>query len=171
MLYPAKLYEEELTEKFYNIWFSDKNKYWNNDTWYQTIEINNDTWETHQFVSVREKDDEVVGYISYDIDRQANIVSDIGIINFGDTKAVFSKDVMQAIDDIFCKFNFKKIEFSVVVGNPAEKIYDKFIAQYGGRVVGTWRNHTKLIDGEAYDTKMYELFREMYIHNKKGHDS
>jgi hypothetical protein len=53
-----------------------------------------------------------------------------------------------------------------VIGNPIEKSYDKLIHKYGGRVVGTYKQHTKLIDNKLYDEKFYEIFRDDYIKNK-----
>ena len=57
---------------------------------------------------------------------------------------------------------FYKMNWSVIVGNPAERMYDKFIAKHGGRVVGTYRRDTLLCDGEFYDRKAYELLSEEF---------
>jgi hypothetical protein len=48
----------------------------------------------------------------------------------------------------------------VVVGNPAERLYDRVINKYGGRIVGIKEKSTKLIDGLYYDVKLYEIFKE-----------
>ncbi len=55
-------YKEQLEKLQYNIWFKDKYKFWNNDTYYDAMTIDDSTWERHQFVSI--KDDNVIGYIS-----------------------------------------------------------------------------------------------------------
>ena len=36
----------------------------------------------------------------------------------------------------------------------------KFIKKHGGRIVGTYKNSTKLIDGKYYDSVMFEIMRE-----------
>ena len=77
------------------------------------------------------------------------------IINFSDKKITFGKDIGQALDEIFTKYNFRKLKFSVVVGNPIEKSYDKLIHEYCGRIVGTFKDHTRLIDNKNYDEKFY----------------
>jgi hypothetical protein len=46
---------------------------------------------------------------------------------------------------------------SNVVGNPAERMYDKFIEKYNGRVVGIKKNEVKLVDGKFYGLKLYEI--------------
>ena len=71
-----------------------------------------------------------------------------------------------AIDQMFTKFNFRKKSFFVIVGNPIEKTYDKFVSRYGGRIIGVKKQHVKLTDGKYYDKKMYEIFRDDYIKNK-----
>ena len=65
--------------------------------------------------------------------------------------------------DIFEKYNFRKLSFYVVVGNPIEKSYDKMCERYGGRIVGVKRKNTRLIDGKYYDEKLYEILKEDYM--------
>ena len=163
MLYAAQLYEEDLNSLFIGIWFDEKYKYWNAGAHYDKFEVEDTTYNKHQFVSVNSKTDQVIGYIGYDVDRVSQVVSCFNIINFTDNKFIFGKDVMQAVDDIFRMFKFYKIEFNVVVGNPAEKIYDKFIKLYGGKVVGIFHSRIVLIDGKRYDMKYYELTRNNYL--------
>ena len=62
----------------------------------------------------------------------------------------------------------RKLEFTVVVGNPIEKTYDKLIKKYGGNIVGVKHKNCKLIDNKYYDEKIYEIFREDYIKNRYG---
>ena len=62
----------------------------------------------------------------------------------------------------------RKMEFSVVVGNPIEETYDKMIAQYGGQITGVKHKHVRLLDGNYYDYKEYEIFREDYIKAKES---
>ncbi len=87
----------------------------------------------------------------------------LGVINFSDNKIVFGMDLGQALNDIFEKYKFRKLKFSVFIGNPIEKSYDKMIEKYGGRIVGYYKEETRLIDGEYYDEKLYEITREEYL--------
>jgi len=80
---------------------------------------------------------------------------------------IFGADLGRALKDIFEKYNFRKLGFSVVVGNPVEKAYDRIIGRYGGRVVGTHIKQCRLTDGEYYDLKKYEIFREDYMKNRR----
>ena len=65
MLEPAIKYKDQLQSLQYDIWFDDKYEYWNNSIYYSGINVDPDTWNRHQFVSVY--NNEVIGYISYDI--------------------------------------------------------------------------------------------------------
>lgn len=92
----------------------------------------------------------------------------LNIINFEDEPSMtFTMDMGQALTDIFEKYNFRKLNFYVVVGNPAEKSYDKMIKRYGGRVVGYRKENTRLFDGKYYDEKLYEVMREDYFRKKE----
>lgn len=161
MLEPAIKYKDQLEKLQYDIWFNDKYKYWNCDTYYDTMKIDEDTWNRHQFVSV--VNGRVIGYISYNVSRSDNSAHTLSILNFSDNKAVFGMDLGQALKDIFEKYKFRKLKFCVVVGNPIEKSYDKMIEKYGGRIVGTYKKDVKLIEGEYYDRKLYEIFAEEYF--------
>lgn len=161
MLEPAVKYKEQLERLQYNIWFNDKYKYWNYNVYNRPIDIDANTWNSHQFVSVY--NGEVIGYISYSISRGDNNAYALSIINFSDNKAIFGKDLGCALRDIFEKYKFRKLNFSVLIGNPAEKSYDKMIAKYGGRIIGVRKEDVKLIDGNYYDEKLYEIFANDYF--------
>lgn len=166
MLQPAIKYQEQLQNLYYDIWFNDKYKYYNADVYYNDLQVDKDTWSRHQFVSVHKNT--VIGYISYSICRQNNSITGLEIINFSDKKAVFGRDVITALKDIFEKYNFRKIKFCVVIGNPIEKTYDKLIKKYGGRIVGVYKNETRLVDGKYYDEKHYEILATEYFDTKNS---
>ena len=46
-------------------------------------------------------------------------------------------------------------------------MYDKYIEKYGGRIVGIFKEDVRLYDGEYYDHKYYEIFREEFIKKYK----
>lgn len=167
MLDLAIKHVDQLQDKMLSTWFDDKYKYFHCSNWYSNEKIvKNDTWNQHQFVSVNTAG-EVIGFISYEIKRAENYACALAAINFSDQKMTFGKDLGQCIQEIFEKFKFEKLKFSVVVGNPIERTYDTLIEKYGGRVVGTFQKDVKLIDGEYYDFKLYELTRENYLKNTK----
>lgn len=161
LLEPAIKYKDQLEKLQYNVWFDDKYKYWNADVYYSSMEIENNTWNKHQFVSVL--NDEVIGYIAYNVSRSDNTVHALSILNFTDNKATFGMDLGRAVRDIFEKFKFRKLNFTVVIGNPIEDTYDRLIEKYGGRIVGVHKEDVKLVDGLYYDRKLYEITSREYF--------
>lgn len=165
MLDLAIKYQDQVISKFRDTWFKDKYKYFHNANYFEDWAIKDSTWTNHQFVSVR--NGEVIGYIGYNIDHSWNLVNGLAIINFEDSPSmVFAADMGHAIRDIFEKYQFRKLCFSVIVGNPIESSYDKMCLKYGGRIVGIRKKNARLIDGNFYDEKLYEIFREDYINAK-----
>jgi len=86
-----------------------------------------------------------------------------GFIILLHNRGVWGRDLINVVANIFEKFAFRKLLFSVVVGNPIERSYDRLIQRYGGRIVGTYKDHCKLMDGNYYDSKLYEIFKEDYF--------
>jgi hypothetical protein len=114
-----------------------------------------------------DKNDNVLGLFRAEINRVTDKISSLVIVSFCDKcNITFSKDLYQFLQDLFEKYNFRKIEFSVVIGNPIEKMYDKYIKKYGGRIVGIKKQSSKLQDGKYYDVKLYEIFRDKYLKSK-----
>lgn len=156
MIEPAQKYKEELQELYYDIWYDDKYKYYNNGCYWSPLELREDTWNAHEFVSV-DKDGNILGIITYEVDHTIPAARNLSIINFGGDHFTFGKDVIQVIQDIFEKYNFRKLSFGVVIGNPIEQTYDKLIAKYGGRIVGIAKDDVILQNHKLYDMKMYEI--------------
>lgn len=165
MLDFAIKYKEKLQSMFVDTWYKEKYKYYQYANYCNIPEFKDNTWEFHDFVSLDGKGN-IIGNFYYRVDRTTENVSNLGIINFGGNEAIFAKDLLQVVRDIFEKFNFNKLSFSVVIGNPAEKGYDKLIQKYNGRIVGIKEKETKLFDGKYYDVKLYEILKENYLRSK-----
>ena len=161
MLKPAILYAEQLPKMYQKLWFNEKYKYYNYNSYWNSFTIEDKTWDWHEFVSVSQTG-EVLGYIHYRVDRVTLKCCNFGAINFTNNP-LFGKDLLQAIKDIFERFNFHKLAFSVVIGNPVEKSYDRLCQKYGGRILCIEKEETKLEDNKYYDVKRYEILRNDYI--------
>lgn len=167
MLKLAYPYKEQLNQKYIETTVDEKYKYYHADTYADfNIELVDSTWTKLQMVSVN-KDDEVTGFFSASIDRGDERISSLLVMNFGDINFTFSQDFYRFLHDLFLKFNFRKMCFAVVVGNPAEKMYDRYIERYNGRVVGTRKKEVRLFDREYYDLKIYEIFRDDFLAAKE----
>lgn len=160
MLKLAYPYQDALNATWQSIAFREKYQFYNTGKcWYYKIELADNSWDNIQMVSIGASE-KILGFFSANIDRQANKVQNVGAINFGDLNIAFSKDFYQFLTELFTKHHFRKVEWRVVVGNPAERMYDKIIDKYGGRIIGIRSATTITADGVLRDEKEYELFRE-----------
>ena len=96
------------------------------------------------------------------LDRDYMIITELSLVNYSQTYVEFYSDFIEFIRRLV-RVGFRKICFSVIVGSPAERTYDRFVKRYGGRIVGTHKSHVKLIDGKYYDLKLYEVFTNNLI--------
>ena len=166
MLKTAYAYKDKLQSAYNTIVFTDKYKYFNfSNYWDYTIKLSENSWDNIEMVSV-DKNNNVIGYLRAGISRDSDKISSLGILNFYDKNITFSRDLYQFLSNLFNKYNFRKIEFIVVIGNPAEHMYDRIMEKYGGRVVGIKKESTKLVDGKYYDVKLYEIFKEDFERSK-----
>ena len=164
MAYP---YRDKLNQSWQAIVFNNKYKYYNfTNYWSYEIGLNNDSWNKIEMISVN-KNDEILGFLSASCDRSANKISNVGAINFKDVNLTFSKDFHKFLNELFTLHNFNKIEWDVLIGNPAEKMYDKIIKKYGGSIVGVQHESAVLMDGTFCDVKEYELFKRDYLKHIK----
>lgn len=163
MLEPAQLYEGVLKEKFCRIAYDPFYMY-SQSGYADEYTSSKSNWSKHEFVSL-DSNGKIIGYIGYDVYQKDRTAEGMVAINF--TGSVeFGGDLLKAIDDIFCKYNFRKLCFSVYIGNPIEDTYDRLVNTYGGYIVGVKKKHTRLLDGNFHDLKMYEIFRDKYIANR-----
>lgn len=165
MLKNALLYEDQIRNKFYNIWYDNKYEYYFSSDYRMDFKIPKNGSERRDFVSI-DSENNVLGYICYRIKADVRLVYEFGAINFSSNKITFGFDLKQVIDDIFMKFNMETLEFSVVCGNPIEKSYDRFIEQIGGKVLCIRHNRVKDLAGNIHDDKLYEINYVNYINFK-----
>lgn len=166
MLKLAKPYKDQIEKaQIHVIENEEQYKYLNVSSYWDNFmsEIPDSDWNSIIRLSVAE--DKVLGYFKALIARDTNDVSSLTIVNFNlkTISFTFIKDLETFIKYLLEYKKFRKIAFSVVVGNPAERLYDKFIEKYNGRVVGVRKNDVKLVDGKYYDLKLYELENALTI--------
>lgn len=161
MLKLSYTYKEQLNNTYQEIVFQKKYRYYNYGSWWDyNIKVEDNSWDNISMISI-DISNNILGYFNADINRSSNKVSSLGIMNFVDkNNIIFSKDMYKFIIDLFIKFNMRKIEFEVVIGNPIEKMYDKYVTKYGGKIIGISKEAIKLDDNCYYDVKHYEIFRK-----------
>lgn len=156
MLKPAIMYKDQLRIKMSEIFLDRAYRYYFvGGREYIELNINEDTWNSYSFVSV-DSNDEIVGMIAAEIDRVAYGVTEISAINFANSKKLLYAKDMNSVFKFLLSKNFNRIGWTVIVGNPAEKQYDRYCKNNGCRIVGIKRNAV-CIDNQLFDIKMYEI--------------
>lgn len=154
--------KERIKDRMSMIRYVDYFKYYNHRSWFDSdIDIEPNTWSQIQMVS--EDKTSLCGFMGARLNRDANNVDDIYAINFRVNDYVFAKDFREFLSSLFLKYKFNKVSFRSIVDNPANKMYQKIVDRYGGRVVGIKIKEVKLPDGELYDEILYEIMREDFM--------
>lgn len=163
MLRPAQLYKEKLQEENIKSWYKLENIFWNSGYGDSQINIKEDNYDCHQFVSVDKKDN-VIGYITYAVNWSAMSADRFGIISFDKGNVTFAKDIYSAICDLFEKYNMNRVSWFAYADNPAIRGYRNFIKKHGGRECAYYRQIARLQDGKLHDAISFEILAEEFHH-------
>lgn len=161
MLKPAQLYKEKLQEENIKSWYRPENIFWNGGCGDSQIDIREDNHDCHQFVSV-DKEDNVIGYISYAVNWSAMSAYGFGIISFRKGSIEFAKDLHEAICNLFEVYNMNRIQWGAYTDNPAIRGYRNFIKKHGGRECAHYRQIVRLQDGRLHDMVDFEILAEEF---------
>lgn len=121
-------------------------------TW--KLEVEDTEWAKVQRVSF--DGTEVVGYLAAGIDRDPRTVDWLAAISYRPGSPIFARDLAAFFHSLLVG-GYTRIGWSVTIGNPAEVVYDRAVAELGARVVGVRRRDTRTRDGVIRDSKVYEL--------------
>lgn len=161
MLKPAILYKDKILENYSNILYDVRYQWYFSGQGTSLPNIQDNTYNRHCFASV-DKNNNVVGFVTYGINSSANSCNNFGIISFDKGNIQFIRDVKQALNDIFYKYNFNRIDFYCFADNPALRGYRNFIKKYGGREVGFLQQSNRLLDGKLHDFIIFEILKSDY---------
>lgn len=167
----AKLYEDQIRCKMWEIWYEEKYQYFFNGSDRQDFDLScNDSRYQSRAFAVLNSYDRLIGYIRYYVDPEMRIAQWFDAINFSDDKITFGMAIKQVIEDCFLKFGMEVVEWNVICGNPIEKSYDRLCKKMGGQIVGIRHKRVKDLAGNIHDDKTYEILREDFlnaIHNER----
>jgi RimJ/RimL family protein N-acetyltransferase len=161
MLKPAQLYKDKLQEENIKSWYKPENIYWHGGTAEYEIDLPDNNGNCHCFVSV-DKNDNVIGWISYNVDWVSMSADGWGIISFDKGNMEFAKDLYKAICDCFEVYHLNRISWNCYADNPAIRGYRNFIKKYGGRECAYFRQYIKLMDGKLHDSVSFEILAEEF---------
>ena len=154
MLIPAIAKEKEL-EKLFNYHIYDENMFlYNGFPYCNQIPDLQPAEQTYKWAIVNNKN-EIVGYFTYHIDAYSDTVNWFGLYSFK-TDVAIGIDVYKKMKMLLKQH--RRLEWSMVGGNPVEKHYDRFIERYGGRKVAL-KEAVKDQNGIYHDEYIYEIIQ------------
>lgn len=162
MLKPAQLYQDRLQEENIKAWYKPENIFWNGGTGDSTINLPDNNYDSHCFVSV-DNNDNVIGYIAYAVDWSAMSAERFGIISYKKNSIEFAKDVYKVVCDLFEVYHMNRVSWCAYSDNPAIRGYRYFIKKHGGRECGYYRQIARLQDGKLHDCVMFEILAEEFV--------
>ena len=165
MLKPAKLYEDELQKLYCEKWHDYNLQFYTGWRSGGEFNISEDAYNRNEFVSV-DAEGNIYGYIGYAFDFYTGVADNFGILSFKKSNALFAKDLLQVVDDIFIKYKFRLMSWRMVGDNPVEKHYQKFCKKYGGQEVARLKDYCRFNDGSYHDDVIFLLTRENYLKNR-----
>ena len=169
MLKAAQLYKEQLEQKSIESWYKPENIYWHGGTAEYAIELSDNNGSRHCFVSV-DKNNNVIGWISYNVDWISMSSDGWGIISFEKGSMEFVKDLYQAICDCFEVYHLNRISWNCYADNPAIRGYRNFIKKHGGRECAYFRQYIRLRDGKLHDSVSFEILAEEFQSRSGGNN-
>lgn len=167
MLKPAMLYEDEIKHLYTSIWYDLDYMYYSMDTGMGEYNLADNNGSHHQFASV-DKDNNVIGLISYTVNWECLSANAFGAIAFQKMHPCFIADLRQALKDIFFKYNLNRLSFYAVADNPAVESYKRIILKYGGTICGYEHDCCRLIDGKLHDYISFEIMAKDFKAHYKG---
>lgn len=153
----------ELQAKYRATIFDERYKYYRRTPGGEYyIPIADNSHDAVQFVSLDET--EVIGYFSVKVNRLTQTGYDLEAIHFSSKQSpIFTQDIYNFFSALYLTFGLNRLTWSVVVGNPAERFYDRLVDNFGMRIVGTFKDEVMLYDGQLYDLKYYEYFKDDFL--------
>lgn len=136
MLRPAILYKDEIIRKSQELFYTEDmllyNGYLNN----QQINIidGDDNGNIFQYAIVN-KEEKLVGYISFTMDWYSSCAYAFGLISFDKGNINIGLAINEILNKVIKEFKVHRIEYRMIGDNPVKKHYDKFCKKYNGRII------------------------------------
>ena len=161
MLVNARLYQDELNDLIKSIEFDFKYQYYfSSRQRNHNFELTDE--DSFYFVSIN-KNNEILGYISYTIDNYTDCAYQFGLMAFKFNSKTFIIDILNLVNELFVDYNLNKIEWNCYEDNPSIKSYDYFCKLTNGYRCGKYLESNKLLDGKLHNSIMFELMRKDYL--------
>lgn len=128
MLKPAICYKEQIENALREYFYTDDMMYYIGgvDSYLLTV---NDNGEDGQYqYAVIGKENNLIGYIGYKLDRYSSCAYNFGAFSFDRGNPVMGQELYDLFERLANSLH--RVEFRAVSGNPAVKGYDKFLEKH-----------------------------------------
>lgn len=156
MLKEARSYEEEVQRKHIESWDKPDSIYFCTVANSSLPIYDENCCDARSLVSVDENDN-VIGYIHYDLDLETKAASNFAIISFNRGDCKFFTDVHKAVCDIFEKYKLNRLTWFCYTENRAKYLYRRYIKEHGGKEYTKPGEADKLQDGKLHDRINFEI--------------
>lgn len=157
MLKPAILYKEILERKFAEQLYSDDYFYYNGYAAGTTMPVEIKSQENLYQYAIVNKDNEVVGFLSYRLLPDLNEATCFGLYSFEKGNAIIGRDLFRKMEELISLSH--RVSWKVVGGNPVKRHYDKFCLKYNGNICHE-HDVTKDKYGNYHDMFTYEIINK-----------
>lgn len=158
MLRPAILYAEQITEGFQKLLYTDTMYLETGYAGEQYVPDITEVPEGGRFnYAIVDSNDEVIGFISYDVDYYISKAYNFGLISFDRGNPLVGKDLFSKMEELVNIFH--RVEWRMVGGNPVERSYDKFCKMHNG-TKHILKDALKDNYGKYRDDVIYEIVKE-----------
>lgn len=117
------------------------------------ITLSNSREEMHEFVSVGDEG-KILGFIRYSIFNNSAI--NLELISFEKNSSIFSKDLIEALKDIFDLYKLNRVSFSASLQHPLLNKYKNIIKKFNGKYRENKKNGYVLFELKKEDYKNYK---------------
>lgn len=173
MLKPALLYKDEILKKFAErVYTDDYCYYMSGPDGAMMPKITDDDYHQFQYAIVEpakgwelagtiddlallpNASETVIGYFTYRRDTYIDTIQDIGLMSFDKGNILVGLSVLRKMRELVKSHH--RVTWSVVEGNPAKPIYDRFCRRYGG-IIHHFRECAKDKYNKYVDSYTYEI--------------
>ena len=160
MLHSAALFKNEIGIKMISMAFDPKYQWYYAGIGFDGFDHLHEEDSQH-FVSTNLSGN-LIGYITYRVDRSTRVAFALNIISLDMGNLEFIKDVNQVIRTIFEQNHMNRLVIFVYVDNPHFRGCRKLIKKLGGHEIKKIHETDRLIEGEFRDGIMFEIVAEDY---------
>ena len=128
MLKPAICYKEQIENALKEYFYTDDMMYYTG--WIDSHLISvDDSCENGKYqYSVIDKENNLVGYITYSVDRYSSCAYNFGAFSFDRGNPIMGKELFDLLEKLVNTLH--RVEFRAISGNPAVRGYDKFLKKH-----------------------------------------